>query len=105
MAVSSGRKRIKVMEQSREFFDIGEPFWYTPLSDENVHILVEPIPCTNVKDYGVDWFSQQECNEYCALSKWCAERGNYDSNGRNYIPSCSSDEREDETHVFFKEIG
>ena len=105
MAISSGRCRIPVMELSREFFDIGRPFWYSPLSDKSIHILIEPIPCTNVTEYSMDVFGKTECEKYCALSKWCGERGNFDTNGENHIPSCSDYDRKDKTNVFFKEIG
>lgn len=93
------------MENTREFFGVNEPFWYTPLSDKNVRILIEAIPCANVKPPEVDWFSQRDCEDHCALSKWCAEPGNFDGNGENHIPCCAEYEREDKTSVFFKEIG
>jgi hypothetical protein len=108
MAISSGRGafvRLPKMVRAREFFGIGEPFWYTPLADKDTNILIEAIPCTNVTPPEVDGFSQRDCEKHCALSKWCSESGNFDESGSNYIPCCSDYEREDKTNVFFKEIG
>jgi hypothetical protein len=108
MAVSSGRGgfgRFPKMEVTREFFEIGKPFWYTPLADKNTNILVKPVECKSVVPPNVDGFSQQYCETYCALYKWCAEVGNFDEHGVNYIPCCDGFERKDDTGVYFKEIG
>lgn len=103
MAISSGRCRIPSMELAREFFGVNEPFWYTPLADKDTTILIEATPCKSVVRH--NYFSQAECETYCAICKWCAESGNFNDRGENYIPCCSDYERKDKTGVFFKEIG
>jgi hypothetical protein len=103
MAISSGRCRIPVMQHPKEFFCISKPFWYTPISDKNVHTLIEAAPCENVIPKGDGW-SLLDCEKYCAIYKWCAVPGNFDWNGTQYIPCCHYYEREDAMDVFFKEI-
>ena len=65
MAVSSGRCRIPKMQHPKEFFDVGRPFWYTPLSDKSVDMVLVPKECKNVED---EWsWTGEMCRKHCAI--------------------------------------
>ena len=88
---------IKLMEKAREFFAVGEQFWYSPLAEHTVEILVEPVKRPP------EMYARGVCQQLCALCKWCGEKENY-SGGVNYIPECKGDERVDNISVYFKEV-
>lgn len=103
MAVSSGRRRIPAMEHPKEFFDIGRPFRYTPLSDKSVEMVLVPTECNDVVDDLV--WNGDCCSKYCAVYGWCVSSENLDQiSGRTFIPACSVSSRIDHANVYFKEL-
>lgn len=97
MPVSSHRNsRFYEMTKSHQYFPIGQEFWYSPLADPSVEILIR------AKDMsGLNIITCEEiCGKHCCISKWCAENGNFDSVGNNFIPECSN--REDGMDVYFE---
>lgn len=98
MAISSGKRSSPEMTESKEFFKLEEPFWYSPIADPNVKILIEARDTSEV----CSWFASEECDRYCAIAKWCTKFDNEDENGDNYIPACGQPYRDKQ--VYFKEI-
>ena len=90
-------KRPNWMKHAKEFFKIGEPFWYTPFADQNTEILIESVE----RQYGMP--ARAVCYKLCALCKWCGEDENC-IDGVNYIPECHGENREDNKSVYFKEV-
>lgn len=99
MSVRSGKNGFsQIMSKNRELFEIGEPFWYSPMSDKTVAVLVEARSAED--DFGE--FNSEMCDSHCALSEWCCMKGNVDNEGNNYIPACGTPDREEQ--VYFKEL-
>ena len=88
---------IKRMVKAREFFPVGEMFWYTPLKDQNVELLIQP------EKHPSGMYTRTMCNSLCALRKWCGEDGTYIGDV-NYTPECHGENREDNESVYFKEV-
>lgn len=108
MAVSSGRgKKPMAMEYTKEYFDVGDVFIYSPLNDPDVSIVVTPVPW---KSIGTDWLEDgKDCKNYCAIYKWCGNFHNKMFNTKtnrleSYKPVCAGSLRTDKTSVFFKEL-
>ncbi len=108
MPVSSGKTKLcdayRKMVKARQFFAIGDIFRYSPVVSPDSEVIVEVRPCTDVVTGG---FGVSECNQYCALSKYCADRGNIvtvNGDDVNYIPECQKVWRKDNESVYFKEF-
>ncbi len=111
MAITSGKTKAcdayRRMEKVRQFFSIGERFWYSPVVSPDSEVFVEVRPCDEMSEHYDDCFGSDECEKFCALHRWCSVAGNtVNVNGLNvnYIPECGDDKREDKTSVYFKEI-
>lgn len=101
MAVASKKSfdytsKYPIMTEARQVFPIGQEFWYSPLVDPSVEILV----CAKDMSGLNTLINKEICDKHCCINKWCAEIGNFDSVGNNFIPECSN--REDGIDVYFE---
>ena len=92
MPISShGHNYRKEMTKPYQYFEIGEEFIYTPKSDPDVTLVLEPVEvCIPM------------CSS-CAIMRFCDKRSNHIEEG-NFIPSCYSSRRPDQNSVVFKEV-
>lgn len=96
MPVRSGKTIVMPrMKKARQFFCVDEAFVYSPLSEPDNELTLRVV-----EDSSDD---VSPCY-LCAISGWCSEPGNYDSDGVNYIPECEISGRTDGKSVYFKEI-
>lgn len=99
---SNGMVRLKIsystMLRNRDFFSVGEKFWYTPLAAPETEVLIEVVEKPENMD--AVWM----CNNLCGIREWCCRHDNYDSRLVNYIPECNLVRRKDNKRVYFKEI-
>ncbi len=88
------------MTRVNEYFEIGEPFFYSPLvtmqlvPGEDSDLTLVPIPSKG---------DATAC-EYCALYKFCG-RGDNMFGGLYFVPSCEPSIRDDNNSVIFVEYG
>lgn len=100
MVISRGTtKRIPVMKEAHQLFEIGVPFWYTPIADPSTTILIQ---AADTKELFCEHFGSEQCDVYCACAKWCSQDDNGDADGNNYIPACGYPYRDNQ--VYFKKI-
>lgn len=103
MAISSGRCRIPVMHHPKEFFDIGQPFRYTPLSDKSLEMILVPMECKDLVGDSGRWCIG-DCQDHCVLSDYCNSSKNIDPiSGETFIPACSVLTRADHANAYFEE--
>ena len=100
MAVSSGHilNSIPKMEKPYQFFDMGVPFFYTPLNDPSGTMIIQAVK-VDQKVIEV----ANICSDLCCLNCFCMKPNNFTESG-NWIPMCSSINRIDNTQVYFKEF-
>ena len=92
MPVSSHGHNYRVeMTKPYQYFEIGEEFIYTPKSDPDVTLVLEPV----------EVFIPM-CSS-CAITRFCVKKSNHTDEG-NFIPSCYSSKRPDKNSVLFKEV-
>lgn len=100
MAVSSGRCRIKKMTRVSEYFNVGEVFEYSPVTDPSTSVLFEVVENRN-SDFTLG------C-DLCGLRRWCNDELNQavskEGEMEPFIPNCMPLFRSDEKDVYFKAI-
>lgn len=103
MAVSSGHilNGISKMEESHQFFPVGEPFLYTPLNDPSGAMIIQ---AAKVDPKVIEDSHAAICSDLCCLNCFCMKPNNYTESGSNWIPVCSGINRMDNTQVYFKEF-
>ena len=100
MAISSKQNSIRRMTRCNEYFEIGEPFLYSPLvtmklvPGEVSDLTLVPIPSKGHSD---------PCGD-CALYNFCG-RGDNMFGGLYFVPSCEPSIRDDNNSVIFVEYG
>lgn len=100
MSVSSGHilNSISKMEKPYQFFNIGVPFFYTPLNDPGGTMIIQAV---KVDQKAID--DANICSGLCCLDCFCMNPNNFTESG-NWIPACSGINRMDNTYVYFKEF-
>lgn len=100
MPVSShGHTYRKEMTKAYQYFKIGEEFIYTPKSDPDVTLVLEPVETLGLEP--VEGCIPM-CSS-CAIFRFCCKKSNH-IEGCNFIPSCYSLSRPDKNSVVFKEV-
>jgi hypothetical protein len=98
MPISSGRCRIKKMTKVSEYFEVGETFEYSPLTEPDTCVLVKVVE-TEEYDLGCD---------SCDLRQWCDSETNQvemeDGSMQSFTPNCWMHLRSDKNDVYFKKI-
>lgn len=101
MAISSKQNSIRRMTRANEYFEIGEPFFYSPLvtmklvPGEVSDLTLVPIPSNG---------GAIACED-CALYKFCGRGDNMFIDGLYFVPCCEPSTRDDKNSVIFVEYG
>lgn len=95
MAISSGHSNLKRFSRPYEYFDVGDPFLYSPLNKPEVTVLIEAEPTSSIP-------VSEYCKK-CALTQWCTDKENLTPDGF-YTPACTAWGREsgDNQYVYFR---
>lgn len=103
MAVSSGRCNIKKMTDAEEYFEVGEIFWYSPISEPDTCVIVKVVDSHS----SFSSMAGRPC-DLCDLSKWCRLLSNQvkmeDGSLQSFSPNCIPGNRSDGKDVYFKVI-